>query len=136
MDPAASVPTRNRSTRDRRSNERGRGPPFWSPTSEELLEPGSCPEVSMLAAHPIVLALLVNPAPTDVIVVAPVESPGADFFKPTHAVDSAQDGDIILIRPGNYDSFTAEDKDLTVVGDVGGNVTFNYTTELGQLSAG
>ena len=54
--------------------------------------------------------------------------PGADFLNISPAVTAASDGDLILVRPGNY-SWFAVDKRLTVIGDPGG-VTVVGTVEV------
>jgi hypothetical protein len=44
---------------------------------------------------------------------------GADFTAIQPAITAAVDGDTILVKPGNYSSFTIDGEALTIVGDVG-----------------
>lgn len=68
----------------------------------------------------------------DVRVVAPS---GAPFTSIQAAVNAASDGDVILVRPGAYDGFTIDDKELDVVGDVNGQVSCVTRVTIRNLAA-
>lgn len=48
---------------------------------------------------------------------------GGPFTSIQAAVDAAQDGDVLLVRSGTYPGFVVADKSVTVVGDVGAQVS-------------
>jgi len=56
-----------------------------------------------------------------VLVVDESFGPGADFVSIYSAIQAAGDGDIVLVRPGQYGSATIDGKSLTLIGDVGQN---------------
>jgi len=56
-------------------------------------------------------------AANDVIVVDEAAGPGSDYSTISAAVFFANDGDIILIRPGNYGNANINNKSLTLIGD-------------------
>jgi len=56
-------------------------------------------------------------------VVAPAPGPGVDTTSLSVATTVAAEGDIVLVRPGVYDSFSVVSKSLTVAADTGGAVT-------------
>jgi len=108
--------------------------------------------VSVLA-----VALVCSTARADVLVVDFANGPGADFTDLSLAVQAAQDGDLLLVRPGIYSVWdTIDARSLTIVGDgpfvqVDGqltvqnlaanqsfvlrNVTFQYPGELSVLNS-
>ncbi|MDY6835752.1 MAG: right-handed parallel beta-helix repeat-containing protein [Chloroflexota bacterium] len=67
--------------------------------------------------------LVVNAATTWYVDDDRVEYPEADFSTIQDAVNSASDGDTIVIYPGSYVENMAVDKDLTIRADVGPEVT-------------
>jgi len=64
-------------------------------------------------------------AQTTVWVVDEAGGAGSDFTDLQPGVDAAADGDVLLVRAGNYDGFTITAKSLTVQADVGGIVYVN-----------
>ena len=54
----------------------------------------------------------------DVVVVDAAFGAGADFLEVQDAVDAASDGDVILIRTGNYDHVTLNAKGVSLQADV------------------
>ena len=56
------------------------------------------------------------PAQSQVWIVDDSLAAPADFATVQEAVDAATDGDIVLVRPGLYPSFTIDGKSLRVVG--------------------
>src|SRR5262245_47179671 len=52
---------------------------------------------------PLMLSILADPSTAKVWFVG---GAGADFAEIQPAIDAAQDGDVILVRPGNYRAFT------------------------------
>ena len=78
----------------------------------------------------------------DVLVVDAALGPGADHDTIQGAVDAAEDGDTILVRDGNYASFSIQAKGLVVVADgdgvfLDGHTTSNFgtRTEIEDLAA-
>jgi len=61
-------------------------------------------------------------------------SGGADFTNLPPAVLAARSGDVLLVAPGVYSSFTLEGKGLTILGD-GGTPTVNGRTSVLSLPA-
>ncbi len=89
-----------------------------------ILRPQLAPAIAILIAA--------GTASADVIVVD--AAGGGDHLDIQPAVDAASDGDAILVKPGNYTSFTIDHKDLSVVGDgapitVTGGITVRNTLE-------
>jgi hypothetical protein len=70
----------------------------------------------------------------DVIVVD--DSGGADFTQIQPAIDAALDGDTILVKPGNYPSFTINAKALTVIGEAGALPSVNATVLIANVAEG
>jgi len=64
-----------------------------------------------------------------------VDSAGSGFTEIQPAVDSAVDGDTILIVSGAYQAFGVRDKALTIVGDAEGDVRIDGTIRIGELAA-
>jgi len=73
-----------------------------------------------MLAHICALAgvlLFVAPAAAlDVVVVDESGGPGTDFTSIQPAIDAASEGDVVVVRPGDYAGFTVTGKSLTVVG--------------------
>jgi len=84
------------------------------------------------------LALLGHSSANEVHVVAPSPGPGIDFTTITAAVAAANDGDIVLVKPGTYNFTTTvatvEAKSLTLVAD--GSVVPHGIVEVQNLGAG
>jgi len=59
----------------------------------------------------------------------------APFASIQTAVDAAQDGDVVLVRPGTYAGFRVADKSLVVVGDLGAQVQVQGTIRVVDLAA-
>lgn len=59
----------------------------------------------------------------------------APFATIQAAVDAAQDGDVVLVRPGNYAGFRIADKALVVVGDLGAEVRVQGGIRVVDLAA-
>src|SRR6187399_1919488 len=69
-------------------------------------------------------ALLAAPLRADVIVVDPHGGPGAALLQ--SALDTAQDGDILVLHPGDYaspEAFDIGSTSLTLVAEPAGSVT-------------
>ncbi len=84
------------------------------------------------------LALLAVPAGAqgNVIVLGPTAGPGIDTSDPQTAVSLAQDGDTILVKPGDYPGVLVIDgKSLTVVADQGSPPKFQNVF-VSNLAAG
>ncbi|MBI5431877.1 MAG: hypothetical protein HZA52_03490 [Planctomycetes bacterium] len=72
-----------------------------------------------------------SPTPGDVWIVGP----GGQFADIQAAIDASSDGDILLVKPGVYASFSVDDKALSIVGDVGGNVIVQGQAQIENLAA-
>jgi len=59
----------------------------------------------------------------------------APFTAIQSAVNAAIDGDVVLVRPGNYSGFLVTNKSLVVVGDTGGAVTVQGAVRVLDLAA-
>ncbi|MCB9897440.1 MAG: hypothetical protein H6825_05510 [Planctomycetes bacterium] len=80
----------------------------------------------------LVLALSCGVAHADVLVVDPAGGPGSDFTSLMLAIDSAADGDVLLLRGGAHDAWnTIDARSLTLVGDgpfvqIAGQITVTH----------
>lgn len=85
---------------------------------------------------PALLACAASPAlaavPGEVWTVGPA---GADFTQIQPAVDAAADGDLILVKPGNYTQFAIVDRGLTIVAETPGSVHIGGTLRVTALAA-
>ncbi len=77
---------------------------------------------------PVVLGLALTSARAEVLVVDPADSLGSGFGPLQTALAFAQDGDIILLRPGDYapqptEQYVIDGKGVTVVADTGAEIT-------------
>jgi len=63
-----------------------------------------------------------------------VDSAGSGFTEIQPAVDSAVDGDTILIVSGAYQAFGVRDKALAIVGDASSDVRIDGTIRIGELA--
>jgi len=70
----------------------------------------------------------------EVLVVA--SGGGGQFTNLQSAVNAAQEGDTLLVKPGAYSTFTIDGESLTVAADTGGPVTVYGTVTVRDLSAG
>ena len=69
-------------------------------------------------------AVVAGPAWAEVHVIDPLSGAGTDFVDLASAVQAAQDGDILLLRTGDYlESVVVDGKALTLIGDAGSAVT-------------
>ncbi len=59
----------------------------------------------------------------------------APFVSIQAAVNAAQEGDVVLVRPGNYTGFVALNKSLIVVGDLGAAIVVQGTVRVVDLAA-
>src|SRR5262245_36482105 len=81
------------------------------------------------ALRPLLVPVLVALAGSEVraqghvLVVDAAHGPGSDYADLSDAVNAAADGDVLLVRSGNYqDPILLNAKGLTVVADVGATV--------------
>jgi hypothetical protein len=72
-------------------------------------------------------------ARSEVLVVS--SSGGGQFTNLQSAVNAAQEGDTLLVKPGAYSSFTIDGESLTVAADTGGPVTVYGSVVVRDLSA-
>jgi hypothetical protein len=63
-----------------------------------------------------------------------VDATGSGFTQIQPAVDSAVDGDTILIESGAYQAFGVRDKALAIVGDANSDVRIDGTIRIGELA--
>jgi hypothetical protein len=77
--------------------------------------------------------LLASPAWSDVLYVD--ASGQGDFTSIQAAVDSATDGDLLLVRTGTYGPFTVDDKSLWIRADAGAQVQVDGRVVLRDLAA-
>lgn len=73
-------------------------------------------------------------ASPDVLVVDPAGT--GDFTTITDAVQAAQDGDVVYVRPGSYAAFTIDAKSIDVVAAQTGNVRVIGGSEIRSVSVG
>jgi hypothetical protein len=71
-------------------------------------------------------------ASSNVLVVAPS---GAPYTQIQPAIDAAQDGDIVLVKAGNYDGIAVTDKSIAVVADEPGTIQLNGNATVNNLAA-
>jgi len=81
----------------------------------------------------LMLGLVTTQAGATVIAVGP--SGGEDFSSIQEAVDSAQDGDIILVNPGIYRENVIVDKEISIISNSTSDDIVNRTYVLGAVSA-
>ncbi len=79
------------------------------------------------------VSLLAVSSTASVIVVS--SSGGGQFTNLQMAVDSAADGDTLLVKAGGYSSFTVDAKGLSVVADTGAAVTVSGSVVVQNLAA-
>ncbi|MFN0241526.1 MAG: hypothetical protein ACKVWV_01410 [Planctomycetota bacterium] len=65
-----------------------------------------------------------------------VVGPGQPFTDLRAAVDAAEDGDTVLVKPGTYNGFRLLGKSLTVVGDLGGVIQLTEGVRIIGLGRG
>jgi hypothetical protein len=85
----------------------------------------------------VVLSLCAaRPAQAAVVVVDAANGPGADFEFLWQAIDAAADGDVLLVRPGFYETWsTVDGRSLSLVAD-GDHVSVHGTITVRNLAAG
>lgn len=89
-----------------------------------------------LACLALSIACLAHAAQADVLVVDWANGPGSDHEFLWEALDVAQDGDVLLIRPGWYEAYSTIDaRSLTLVAD-GGTVDVVGTLTVRNLAPG
>ena len=90
----------------------------------------------MLSRAPLILfscCVLALRARADVLVVS--ASGGGQFTSIQAGVDAAIPGDVVLVRPGTYAGFSILAKDVSVVGDIGGNVLVQGKVVVDEIGA-
>lgn len=61
---------------------------------------------------------------------------GGNFTQIQAAIDAASDGDVVLVKTGSYDTFVVNDKDLSILTDVGNAATVQGAIRVTNLAAG
>lgn len=94
---------------------------------------------SHLSSLAIISALFAGTGFTQSVrVVAFSPGPGVDFIDVHTACQAAAEGDIILVKPGNYSGTRIDGKSLTIVADTPGTVTlthsFGFANEIVNLA--
>ncbi|MBL8696022.1 MAG: hypothetical protein JNJ88_18145 [Planctomycetes bacterium] len=94
---------------------------------------------SHLSSLAITFALLAGTSLSQSVrVVATAPGPGVDFIDLQAACDAALEGDIVLVKPGNYSGTRIDGKSLTIVADTPGTVTlthsFGFANEIVNLA--
>ncbi len=82
----------------------------------------------------VLVPILALPAAAGGVLVVDADSPGG-FADIQAAVDVAADGDVVLLKTGEYSGFTIVDKDLTVVTDELNDVVIRGAIVVQELSA-
>ncbi|MHC4375028.1 MAG: right-handed parallel beta-helix repeat-containing protein [Planctomycetota bacterium] len=90
----------------------------------------ACVAVSLGVAFPVLAA----PQGDNVWIVDNSGAP-ADFTELELAMEAAADGDVILVKPGNYGPFSMQGKGVSVIGDGGGIVRVRGPLEIRDLPA-
>src|SRR4030095_10130842 len=71
----------------------------------------------------------------NVLVVAPTSGPGVFSTQIQPAVDAAANGDLILVKTGNYLGFAIDGKSLVVIADLGASVNVMGNVAVSNLSS-
>lgn len=90
----------------------------------------ACAAVSLGVAFPVLAA----PQSDNLWIVDNSGAP-ADFTELELAMQAAADGDVILVKPGNYGPFSMQGKGVSVIGDEGGIVRVRGPLEIRDLPA-
>ena len=83
----------------------------------------------------LLLSWTTSTAQSRVWVVAENPGPGVDFTNLQKAVQASADGDLVLVRDGDYAGFTIEDRGIVVTAEVGADV-HTASLRILDLSAG
>src|SRR5262245_16335265 len=81
------------------------------------------------------LLLASSAAAQSVFVVAPAPGPGVYATDIQPAIDAAANGDVVLVKPGAYSTFTITGKGVSVIADTGANVVVNGLVFVSNVGA-
>ena len=88
-------------------------------------------------SHRTLLCLVVLATPAvsqgNFLVVDAAQGPGWNYTDIPPAVQAAQTGDVILVRPGSYNSFSIDNKGIAVIGQPGARVRAAFFPSFGTL---